>query len=122
MAIAALSSFQGNVVGISLGLIVGLVLILWLLALFTPAFKGNGMPAVGRVSSNLVGMLVTAAGSKWASQALLSDVDYSQILAPYILTVAILFFGGGSVMVGFLVTTLAKPAVATLAEPTGPNP
>ena len=95
-------------VGISLGLIVGLILDVWLVALLWPAFTGVGMPGVAKVSGNLVGMLATAAGSKWASEAILSKVDYSQIIAPYYLTVAILFVGFGLGVLVVLVARLAR--------------
>ncbi len=108
MALAALSSSQANVLGISLGLIVGLILDLWLVALLWPAFTGAGMPGVAKVSTNLVGMLATAAGGKWASETILSKVDYSQIVAPYYLSVAVVFVGFGLVMLAFLVARLAS--------------
>jgi hypothetical protein len=108
VALAALSSSQANVLGISLGLIVGLILDLWLVALLWPAFTGAGMPGVTKVSANLVGMLATAAGSKWASEAILSKIDYSQIVAPYYLSVAIVFVGFGVAVLAALVIRLAS--------------
>jgi hypothetical protein len=108
VALAALSSSQANMVGIALGLIVGVILDIWLVALLWPAFTGAGMPAVAKVSTNLVGMLATAAGSKWASEAILSKVDYSQIVAPYYLTVAIVFVSFGLAVLAILVARVAR--------------
>ena len=114
MALAALSSSQGNVVGVALGLIVGLVMDIWLVALLYPALRDSGMPGVAKVSANLVGILATAAGSKWASEAILSDLDYEQILAPYLLTVAITFVTCGFALLAWVVAKLVgSPGPAT---------
>jgi hypothetical protein len=90
-----MSTGEARVAGIALGLIVGLVLVFWLAMLFRPMLQGTGTRGMAAVSGNLTAMLATAAGGRWATEPLFKSADYSRIVAPYILTVAVLFVGIG---------------------------
>jgi hypothetical protein len=87
-----LSEGGARAVGIGLGLIVGLILVVWVVALLWPTFNGAGMRGMAAVSTNLTGMLVTAGGGQWATKSIFSSLDYSRILPSYILTAAVVFF------------------------------
>jgi hypothetical protein len=103
-----LSGGEARAVGIGLGLIVGLILVVWILALLWPAFNGAGMRGMAAVSTNLTGMLATAGGGQWATKPILSSLDYSRILPPYILTVAIIFFTSGFLLLAWIAVIHAK--------------
>jgi hypothetical protein len=108
-----MSSSEARVVGIALGLIVGLILVLWLVALLWPAFQGTGMRGMAVIGTNLTGMLVTAAGGRWATEKVFASVDYSLIVAPYTATAAFVFFTTGYVLCMLLVIRmLRKPRPA----------